>query len=533
MRTLRHLIACAMALAVPLCTWAQTEIEPNNTSGQATPLAYNTAMTGSTGTCSPTDNSVDYFSFTPPQQGVLRITASLSNTGGTNLPVSFTVRAASTASIQTSVLTAGANGVPTSGQFDVLCHGTANYLVSIANPSGSVCTNYTFSYSVIAPVYANDPEPNGSGTPVTVAPNTWQQGQADFRDGDNSDYYRLDLPTNGVLNIDWEGEHAGAATGQTATITLRTTTTSVVQSWTVPVGAGSVPLTDLVSSTCRSDANYYLLSVVTGVCGTSYRFRYNVTPPVFSEDTEPNDNSGTALLLAPSTPQDGQINFLSYGENSDYYRIDLPSNGTLNIQWQAEHVGAAAGTATVTLRQPSTSVVQTWTAGVGANSTAVPEVLSLACRGNGNYYLVSIVSNVCGMSYRFSYSVTPPVFANDPEPNDASGTATVLAHSTQQTGQINFSTFGENSDYYRIHLPSNGIFNLQWEAEHSGASPGTATATLRQTSTSVVQTWTLGVGANSTTSSETVSMTCRGDGQDYLLSFVEPPAVSLTASAIR
>ncbi|MEO8067819.1 MAG: hypothetical protein ABI599_09025, partial [Flavobacteriales bacterium] len=519
MRTLNKLLATAMALVVPLCTWAQSEIEPNNTSTQATPLTYNTAMTGSTGTCSPTDNSVDYFSFTPPQQGVLRITASLSNTGGTALPVSFTVRAASTSVIQTSVLTAGANGVPTAGQFDVLCHGTANYLVSIANPSGSVCTNYTFSYSVIAPVYANDAEPNNNSvTAVTVAPNTWQQGQADFRDGDNSDYYRLDLPTNGVLNIEWEAEHAGATTGQTATITLRSTSTSVVQSWTVPVGAGSVPLTDLVTSTCRSKDNYYLLSVSSGVCGTSYRFRYNVAPAVFSEDTEPNDGSTTALLLAPNTPQDGQLNFLTYGENSDYYRIDLPTNGILNIQWQAENVGAA-GTATVTLRQPSTSVVQTWTAGVGANSIAVPEVLGLACRGNSNYYLISIASNVCGMSYRFSYSVTPPVFANDPEPNDASGAATVLAHSTQQTGQINFSTFGENSDYYRIHLPSNGIFNLQWEAEHSGDTPGTATATLRQTSTSVVQSWTLGVGANSTPASESVSRNCSGNGQDYLLSF--------------
>jgi hypothetical protein len=123
-----------MALVVPLCTWAQTEIEPYNYGGTATPLAFNTAMTGSTGACSPTDNSEDYFSFTLPQQGVLRITASLSNTGGTALPVLFTVRTASTWVLQTNVLTTGANGVATAGQFDVLCNGTANYFVSIADP---------------------------------------------------------------------------------------------------------------------------------------------------------------------------------------------------------------------------------------------------------------------------------------------------------------------------------------------------------------------------------------------------------------
>ena len=91
-------------------------------------------MTGSTGACSPTDNSEDYFSFTLPQQGALRNTASLSNTGGTALPVLFTVRTASTWVLQTNVLTTGANGVAKAGQFDVLCNGTANYFVSIADP---------------------------------------------------------------------------------------------------------------------------------------------------------------------------------------------------------------------------------------------------------------------------------------------------------------------------------------------------------------------------------------------------------------
>ncbi|MBK6774807.1 MAG: hypothetical protein IPG74_02780 [Flavobacteriales bacterium] len=55
MRTLNKLLACAMALLVPLCTWAQTETEPNNGSGTADPITYNTPMAGSIGACAPTD----------------------------------------------------------------------------------------------------------------------------------------------------------------------------------------------------------------------------------------------------------------------------------------------------------------------------------------------------------------------------------------------------------------------------------------------------------------------------------------------
>ena len=109
MRTLNKLLACAMALVVPLCTWAQTESEPNNGSGTADPLTYNTAMTGSMGVCSPTDNSDDYFSVAATVQGQLRVQSTMSNTGPTDLEVTFNVRQASTGFLAAFTLTAGAN----------------------------------------------------------------------------------------------------------------------------------------------------------------------------------------------------------------------------------------------------------------------------------------------------------------------------------------------------------------------------------------------------------------------------------------
>ncbi|MBK6754074.1 MAG: T9SS type A sorting domain-containing protein [Flavobacteriales bacterium] len=514
-RTLAH----AFALAVPLCTWAQTEIEPNNGSGQATALTYNTAMAGSIGACAPTDNTDDYFSFTPPSQGQLRVQSSMSNSGPTDLEVTFQVRQSSTAVIGTFTLTAGANGVPVNDSFLFPCQGAGLYYISIENPAGGACTNYSFTYDMVAPVFTNDAEPNdGSGSAVTVGVGVWQEGQIDFRYGNNSDYYRIDLPTHGVLNIEWEAEHAGTTSPTTAELVLRQTSTAAVQTWDLPVGANSTPATQSVSIDCRSNSNFYYLSVSTDICGTSYRFRYTVTPPLFANDAEPNDGSGSATVLAHSTPTEGQINFSTYTENNDYYRIDLPTQGILNIQWEAENAGPnGTGTVTATLRQSSTAFITSWDLPVGANSVASSQTVSIDCRSNTGFYYLSLASDICGVSYRFSYTVTPPIFNNDLEPNNGSGQDTAIPHSTPTQGQINFSTYVENVDYYRLDLPTSGILNIHWEGEHASATPGTATLTLRQTSTAFLQSWTVPVGASSIPVSQTVSINCRGNQNFYYL----------------
>jgi hypothetical protein len=520
MKARNKLLACATALMVPLCTWAQTEIEPNNGSSSATPVTYNTAMTGSTGTCSPTDNSTDYFSLAVTTQGQLRVQSTMSNTGPVDLEVTFRVRQASTSFLADFALTAGANGVPVNDSFTFPCHGgTGTYFIEVLNPSTSFCTNYTFTYDFIAPVFSNDPEPNnGSSTAVTVPVSIQQTGQIDFFYGDNADYYRLDLPTHGVLNIQWEAEHVGPNTSGTVAVTLRQSSTSVITTWDLPIGANSVPSLQTVSIDCRSNSGFYYLSLASNTCGTSYRFSYTVTPPLFANDAEPNDGSSTAITLAANTQTQGQINFSSYTENSDYYRLDLPTQGILNIHWEAENAGpSSAGTVAATLRQSSTSAITTWNLPVGANSLAASQTVSIDCRSNTGFYYLSLASNICGVSYRFSYTVTPPIFNNDVEPNNGSGSATAIPHSTPTQGQINFSTYNENADYYRLDLPTSGILNIHWQAEHTSATPGSATLTLRQTSTSVLQTWTVPVGASSIPVSETVSIDCRGNQNFYYL----------------
>ncbi|MBL0045811.1 MAG: hypothetical protein IPP33_15865 [Flavobacteriales bacterium] len=111
----------------------------------------------------------------------------------------------------------------------------------------------------------------------------------------------------------------------------------------------------------------------------------------------------------------------------------------LNIQWEAEHAGSSAvGTVAATLRSSSTSALTTWNLPIGANSVPSSQTVSIDCRSNSGFYYLSLASNTCGVSYRFSYTVTPPVFANDAEPTDGSGTAITIAHSTPHQGPDKF-----------------------------------------------------------------------------------------------
>ncbi|MBL0045810.1 MAG: hypothetical protein IPP33_15860 [Flavobacteriales bacterium] len=248
------------------------------------------------------------------------------------------------------------------------------------------------------------------------------KGQINFSTyTENSDYYRLDLPTNGILNIQWEAENAGPSAAGTVAATLRASSTGAITTWNLPVGANSVAASQTVSIDCRSNTDFYYLSFASNICGVSYRFSYTVTPPIFNNNVEPNNTSGQATAIPHSTPTQGQINFSTYVENVDYYRLDLPSSGILNIHWEGEHAAAAAGSATLNLRQSYTASIQSWTVPVGASSIPASQTVSINCRGNQNFYYLEVVGVSCGISYRLSYTVTPPIYAIAPATGFSSG----------------------------------------------------------------------------------------------------------------
>ncbi|MFZ1685917.1 MAG: hypothetical protein WAU70_00730, partial [Flavobacteriales bacterium] len=524
MRTLNKLLACAMAVAVPLCTQAQTEIEPNDGSATATPVAYNTAMSGSTGACAPTNSSVDYFSFTPPAQGNMRIQTAMSNTGATNLNVTFRVRQSNTGVVATYVAIAGANNGATNNTFLFPCQGTGVYYISIENPSTTVCTNYSFAYDVIAPAFGNDAEPNdGSSTAIVAAAGVNHEGHLSFRYDNAFDYFRLQAPNDGVLTVTIEAENAGAASG-TMDLILRSSTTSALVTWTVNVGANGSPISNTFTRTCTgTEQVYYLEPADPTVCGVSYRFNYSVAAPLYADDLELNQGSSSAINATAGTNYEGRLAF-EYDNAFDYYRLQAPNDGVLNVTIQAEHAGTSTtDSLDLYLRAANTGTLVIWRVGIGANGIASTQTFHRTCTGTEQvYYLEPADPEACGVSYRFSYTVTAPVFADDLETNQGSATAIIATAGADYDGRLAFE-YDNDFDYYRLQAPTDGVLNLTVQAEHAGASTtDSIEVILRASNTGALKTWKVGIGANGVPNTQILSRTCTGTEEVYYLEPYSP-----------
>ncbi|MBK7384909.1 MAG: SBBP repeat-containing protein, partial [Flavobacteriales bacterium] len=501
-------------------TATMAETEPNNSVSTSNPLTYGTPISGDMGDCTTIDNTSDYFSFTTTGQGVLRVEACLSNTGPSALDVTFRVLNPGGSTLGTFTLPAGANNAVLTGEFLLPCRGTTSYRIAVDNPSTTVCTHYAFSYTILPPLFGNDPEPNdaigASATPVTY--NTDRDGRNNFDGETTYDYYSITLPTNGVLNIETQAEHAGAVPS-TMAVALLNSVGTVQQTWNVAVGANGTPASSAVSIPCRSTVNTYYIRINSAICGTSYRFKYTVTAPLFAADVEPN-NSQPGTPLAHNTYTEGHLAFDSES-TYDYYRIVPSSDGKVNIEVQAEHTGATAGTIQLVFLNTAGTALQTWNIPLGTNGVASTTLVSLPCQSGGTNYDLRLSTATCGTSYKMKYTLTPALFANDAEPNNSTATAVVAADSTNNDGHLAFAE--SSADYFRLQAGTDGVLNVTVSAEHAIASTtDSIQVRLFDYITNTLVTWKVGIGANGIPNTQSFARTCAGTEQVYFLAFLNP-----------
>ncbi|MEO8588726.1 MAG: hypothetical protein ABI432_05105, partial [Flavobacteriales bacterium] len=505
-------LGCATALVA--------ETEPNNGVSTSNPITDGTPISGDMGVCVTTDNTSDYFGFTTTGQGVLKVLACLSNSGPTALNVTFRVLNPGGSTLGTFALPAGANNAVLTGEFLLPCRGITSYRIAVDNPSTTVCTHYAFSYTILPPVFGNDPEPNdaigASATPVAY--NTDRDGRNNFDLESTYDYYSISLPTNGVLNIETQAEHAGAVPS-TMAVALLNSVGTVQQTWSVAVGANGTPVSSAVSITCRSTISAYYIRINSAVCGTSYRFKYTVTPPLFAADTEPN-NSQPGTPLTHDTYTEGHLAF-DAESTYDIYRIVPSSDGKVNIEVQAEHTGATPGTIQLVFLNAAGTPLQTWNVPIGTNGVATTTVVSLPCQSGGTNYDLRLSTATCGTSYKMKYTLTPAVFAIDAEPNNSSGQAVVAADSINNDGHLAFNE--SSADYFRLQAATDGVLNVTVSAEYAIASTtDSIQVRLRDYITNVLVTWKVGIGANGIPNTQILKRTCAGTEQVYYLEFLNP-----------
>ena len=472
--------------------------EPNNSLGQATLLPIATPLDGQVNFLTYADNA-DNYRLETPDDGILNFTLEAEHRGSSPGTLTVTLLNSSGGLLNSYTgVPVGASSIPVTTQLSSLCKGDGLYYLRIDNASCG--TSYRLSYTITDPLYAEDLEENDAPTQAdTVAAGVDHEGRLDFFYDDNSDYYRLILPTDGILNITVNAEHAGTSTGETLTAHVLNSSGGLVQSHSVNIGANGNPImTDLATSCLGNEQLYYLRFFNPTACGVSYQFNYGVTPPLYADDLEENDGTSQSDTVAASIDHDGRINFY-YDDNTDYFRLILPTDGVLDITMSAEHSGSSTGeTMNVHLLNSSGGLIQAWPVSIGSSGSPSSTVLSASCLGNEQlYYLHVFGSTICGVSYRFNYSVTQPVFGDDPEPNNSIGQATGLDLDLGGSpGRLDFF-YDNTSDYFGLTLGADGTIEIGMEAENAGAA-GTMNFTLLNAFGGLVQATTFPVGGGST-----------------------------------
>ena len=476
MRPLNKLLACAMALMVPLCTWAQTESEPNDNIANANTVSLGVAMNGDMGgpPCV-TGTSDDFFSLNLMADGQMTINTNAENTGTGSSTIRIDVYNSGGSQITWFTHATGPAGAPSSVNTTVNCLNKGLYYFRVQRGNASLCYTYALTLTLAAPLFADDIEPNNNSAQADanplLAPAAITEGHVNFSHyGDNTDFYRIETPVNGTLSITTTSEAVAAGN-----IRIDIYNGSVVQTnfYVTPVGTGGTPATHTQSYACYGAGVYYLRVISNAPCGVSYQLSYSVTPPLFANDLEDNDNFSQAdanPILPHGSITEGHLNFSHYGDNFDFYRIQTPTNGTLNITTNSE--AFAAGDLRIDVYNGTGSQTDWYLTPIGTGGTPASHTRSFSCYGAGDYYVRVFSNGPCGVSYQLSYTVTAPVFGNDMEPNNSLPSAVVFnPDSSQAEGHLNFANYGDNNDFYKIVLPAAGsiAFGLLAEAATAGS----------------------------------------------------------------
>ena len=167
-------------------------------------------------------------------------------------------------------------------------------------------------------------------------------------------------------------------------------------------------------------------------------------------DSEPNQDSDSALTLALDGSDTGHMGYFTAGPGNDtvdWYKITIPSDGKLTVTFEMSE----ALDMDVRLYDENISVISSFGA-TGTLEECVRENL-----GAGTYYYESYQFGSGHGSYTVSTEFTAAKYDNDEEPNNDVASATTIETGTTFFGHMGYFMPGagdDTSDYFAFAVPS-------------------------------------------------------------------------------
>ncbi len=299
------------------------DVEPNNTTAQATSTSYNSTNTGhiayrQTGGSYDYD---DYYIFNTPADG--NITFSLTNNNN-NYAYIYLYDSDGISQLGAS------QGYAQGGiAFSVNGLNAGTYYARVSATAGSY-SGYTLTKSFTATPNANDAEPNGSvATALIFNPNSSATGHIAHRlNGnvyDNYDYYKIVTTADGNISLNLTNDNNNYNY-------LYLYDSDGVTQLTATQGYGQATLT--CSASGLAAGTYYVLVYAGAGSYAGYSLTNTFTPAAFNNDVEDNNSFATASVLNNNVNKQGHIAYRSNGgafDNYDYWKITMLQTDSVRL----------------------------------------------------------------------------------------------------------------------------------------------------------------------------------------------------------
>ncbi|NNF36185.1 MAG: T9SS type A sorting domain-containing protein [Saprospiraceae bacterium] len=324
---------------------------------------------------------------------------------------------------------------------------------------------YSLTLRLIVNNWPDDIEPNNDeSTAIQILPNDEVTGNILYYEAgvgnDPQDWYVLDLKESGLMELEIQ---KSVLLNSEFTMYLR----DGEKEGSPIIKQYRLFLTDSLHTMMQYllEGKYYI-QIGSPFHPNTYRLRTTFTPPVWEEDTEPNDDVETALTMHPTDTITGNIGYYKAGlgrDTKDWYQLVIDTAGYLEIEIQKEFLVGTEFTVYLYDGEKDPFLV--------INQKRLFQSEGLLYIRNylleGTYY-VQVTGASSPNNYQIVSTFTLPQWQEDEEPNDEVATALTLEPNDTITGNIAYyqaGKGGDTKDWYQLVIDQVGFLELEIQKE--------------------------------------------------------------------
>jgi hypothetical protein len=314
-------------------------------------------------------------------------------------------------------------------------------------------------------------EPNGStSTADVVSLGATISGSSQSTVGEDTDIYAVDLPSNGKVNLDFRFL-SGLGTGNTYDITIYSAAGDNLYHF--DLAGGQNDGTWLASQAMYAPKGRIYVEVYGNNGWASWGSDYALTvkSTAGNVETELNGSTPTADVVRLGTRVDGST-LRSVGEDSDIYAIDLPANGSVNLNLRFPSGLGTGNTYDIDVSDSAGENLYHFDlAGDRSDGAWLASQAMYAAKGR---IYVEVFGDDGWASWGQPYSLTVKSVAGsvETESNGGTSSADVIDLGAKVSGST-LRSAGEDTDIYVLDLPSSGKIGLNFTFP-SGLGAGSA-----------------------------------------------------------